>query len=286
MKNLIIYHGPQCSDGFCAAWIAYRELNGQNEYFPINYGESEKIKELLEKIDHQTNVYVLDFSFKPNIIEQMIDQCESFVLLDHHETAEADLKNLIQETTKVIIRFDMTKCGAKLTWEYFHPDQDAPWLVNYVEDRDLWKWKLPDSKEVNSALYSYEKDFDTWNKLFSGKILQDLINEGSAILRYQDKMIQSILRNAFKVTLYENEILVVNSPVLQSEVAGELAKQSPSKIGACYYTPDNANIVRWSLRSPKDGPNVAELAKKFDGGGHKNSAGFEIKVSDNVISGA
>ena len=49
--------------------------------------------------------------------------------------------------------FDNTHSGAYLAWKHYFPNKEVPLLVQYVEDRDCWFWKLSDSKLVNSGLF-------------------------------------------------------------------------------------------------------------------------------------
>lgn len=52
---------------------------------------------------------------------------------------------------RLLIRFDLDRSGAAIAWEHFNRDA-APDLIRYVEDRDLWRWSLPDSEAVSEAM--------------------------------------------------------------------------------------------------------------------------------------
>ena len=47
--------------------------------------------------------------------------------------------------------FDQNKSGAVLAWEWAH-ENAAPWLLQYIQDKDLWTWALPGSREINAAI--------------------------------------------------------------------------------------------------------------------------------------
>ena len=161
-----------------------------------------------------------------------------------------------------------------MTWEFFHPDGTrAPWLVPYTEDRDLWRWALPDSRAVNAALRSYSMTFTEWDRL-AGVAPQELAAEGRAILRSDAQTVAGHVKNAVEVTEGGYTFRVVNATTLISEIAGELAKGYP--FGACYFIRGDGAQV-WSLRSTPDGIDVSEVAKSFGGGGHRNAAGFVRK---------
>lgn len=74
--------------------------------------------------------------------------------------------------------YEQNKSGAVLVWEWAHRTA-APWLLQYVQDKDLHRWQLPESRAINAAIESYPFDFDVW----SGLKRYELATEGRAILR-------------------------------------------------------------------------------------------------------
>lgn len=278
-KPLVIYHG-NCPDGFTAAWCAYDKFDGDCDFVPASYGQ--------EPPDvGGRRVYILDFSYKRPVMRQILSQAHSVVVLDHHKTAQAELDGIIDEfcmrpdlianprgSHLPVVWFDMDKSGARLAWEHFSPGEPVPWLVEYVEDRDLWRWALPKSREVNAALGSYPRTFDQWDRLAASgpEVMHRLIGEGEAILRYQDQLVDSICRGAREVEMDGCKILAANTSVLFSEVAGKLSEGRP--FGAAWFERADGK-TQWSLRSRNDGNDVSEVARRRGGGGHRNAAGFE-----------
>jgi uncharacterized protein len=213
----------------------------------------------------------------------------SVVVLDHHKTAQAELDGIVDEFCQrpdlianppgselPVVHFDMNKSGGRLTWEHFFPGKPAPWLVDYTEDRDLWRWKLDWSKEISAFVGSHPFDFrlwDDWSRTGPGSERWDtFVDQGAAILRYRDQLVRRAVENATEVELAGHKVKAVNSTVLFSEVAGELAKDRP--FGAAYFD-RNDGRRQWSLRSRDGGVDVSEVAKRFGGGGHARAAGFE-----------
>ena len=268
-RTLVLYHA-NCADGFCAAWAAYGVLGDGAEYAPAQYGEPPP------DVTGRA-VYILDFSYKADVLRQMIGQADSLVLLDHHKTAEAELSGIAGEfadSPKCLIRFDMGKSGARLTWDYFYglSGMPTPWLVDYTEDRDLWLWKLPDSREISAALASIPFDFAAWNLLHDTNARIRMVVEGVAILRYQQQQVESLAKHAREIELDGHKVLCVNTPVLISEVAGKLAENRP--FGMTYFETGDGKRV-YSLRSREGGVDVSEVASKRGGGGHRNAAGYQ-----------
>lgn len=279
MKPLVLYHGGGCRDGFCSAWVARKAL-GEIEAIPVQYGQD-------PPIDYcGRDVYILDFSYPRAVLKNMIGQSMFVMVLDHHETAQADLEGLVEECVREniglhppVIHFDMNKSGGRLAWEYFFPSLKSSWLVDYTEDRDLWRHKLPNTREVNANLRSMPLDFNVWDLLYDLNSNDSMksssgtfVIEGAAILRAERQIINDHLGRAREINLDGRKIKAVNATVLVSEIAGELAKGMP--FGACYFDREDGKRI-WSLRSASDGLDVSEIAKRHGGGGHRNAAGFE-----------
>lgn len=261
---LVIYHG-NCGDGFCAAWLL-RKVYPNAKFIPMNYGE-EKLPDVTDE-----DVIIADFSFKRDIMLTMKTKAKSLRVFDHHKTAEAELKGLD------FCVFDMSKSGARIVQIEFNLENH--WLVSYTEDRDLWKWELYKSKEVNAALMAYEKDFDTWDRLSKLDSLDSIIAEGAGILRYQEQVAKSHYNKPVSVKIRGHKVNCVNATTLFSEIAGELAKDMP--FGVAWFRRQDGKY-QFSLRSRNEAVDVSEIAKSFGGGGHRNAAGFEVDSLDTVF---
>lgn len=264
MATLVIYHAG-CWDGFCAAWIAHK-IHPDAEFFPCNYG--------MEPPDVTgKDVFILDFSFKRPVLLAMKEKAKSLLVLDHHKTAQTDLEGLD------FCRFDMSKSGGRMAWEHFFLGKPSPWLVDYTEDRDLWRHALPNTKEINAALRVQPLDFEEWDWMGDHRdaALTDLTPRGCGILEYQDKLIASHVEHAQEIEILGHRVLATECTCadITSEVAGELAKNRP--FGVCWFEMGNERV--YSLRSREGGVDVSEVAKQHGGGGHKNAAGFKVPAT-------
>jgi oligoribonuclease NrnB/cAMP/cGMP phosphodiesterase (DHH superfamily) len=211
------------------------------------------------------DVLMFDFSFDRETLLRLKDQAASFEVYDHHKTAEAALKDIPG------CHFDMNKSGATLAWDYFEPGKKAPALVHYVEDRDLWRWALPNSREINAAIASFPLTMEAWDELASTNVVQ-LELEGRAVLRYKQRMVDWIVKGAVEQEMDGHKILVANVSYVNvlSEVGEALDKDRP--FSACYYWCGGKKF--WSLRSDPNGLDVSAIAKAHGGGGHARAAGF------------
>jgi hypothetical protein len=266
-KPLVIYHYP-CLDGCTAAWAVWK-AHPDWEFYQGKHGDAPP--DVTGR-----DVYMVDFSYKRPILLVMADWANSITILDHHKTAQEDLKDLAKETrTRIEVLFNMDKSGARLAWEYFHPGTFVPELVKYVEDRDLWRFKYEDTKAVNAYLFSFDYDFKTWNQL-EGEVqvsLDSVIGAGEAITRKQDKDVLELSQFAFPMNIAGYTVPTLNVPYTYASDTGHLLCKGKPFAASFYY--DGEGFV-FSLRSDEDGIDVSEIAKKFRGGGHKHAAGFKV----------
>lgn len=261
--HLILYH-DDCIDGFGAAWAAWRKLGDAAEYLPVTHGNPPP--EVTGKA-----VTIVDFSYKRDVLLEMADKAASLTVVDHHKTAQENLAGLDFCT------FDMTRSGAVLSWHHFHPDADLPELLAYVQDKDLWTWELPQSREITCALRGYAFEFSRWSKWADhwAAAKPALATEGDAILRYQQGVVDVVVSTATEVVMDGHKVLCANTPTLQSEVAGQLAEGRP--FGVAWYEADGKRY--YSLRSRDGGIDVSEVAQKYGGGGHPRASGFSVAAS-------
>lgn len=275
MKPLIIYHA-NCLDGFGAAYAAYAYFSAQNievEYQAASHGDAPPPCEGRE-------VTIVDFSFKRDVLKEICEVAGKVTILDHHITAREELKGLDQEHANLTVVFDMDKSGAVLSWEHFHQTAVPP-LLRHVEDRDLWRFSLEGTDEINTALMSYPFTFEFWDELAnSDERLSELHAEGVTLNRYRRQLIEQYKGRAIIGKLAGYEVPIVNAPhAIISELLGELALGYPFAAG---YQ-DKGSKRSWSLRSSRDGEDVAKIAERFGGGGHRNAAGFATILPESLL---
>ena len=256
-----IYHG-NCADGFGAAWVVRKAL-GDIEFVPGVYQQPPP--DVAGK-----DVILVDFSYKRPVLGEMARVANSILIIDHHKTAAEDLVKL---PSNVACDFDMQHSGAVLTWQHFFPDKDPPLLLLHIEDRDLWRFALANTREIQANVFSYPYDFQVWDELMKMD-LSTLIAGGQAIERKHFKDIKELLAVVTReMVIGGYRVFCANLPYIHSSDAGhELAKGKP--FGACYWDTPDGRV--FSLRSTDDGIDVSAVAKPYGGGGHKNAAGFKV----------
>ena len=260
---ICIYH-DHCSDGFAAATAVYKALGDNAEYYAANYQEPPPDVE-------GRDVIMVDFSYKRDVLIEMAQSANHILILDHHKTAKDDLVDM---PDNVEVKFDMDRCGAMITWEHFFPEAKIPKFVRYIQDRDLWHWKLPFSKEASAAIMCLEKKFNIWEQyMHSDELVNELINKGRAIVQYQEYIIQGVATSEVpRLDIAGFNVPCVNTTTLISEIGNELAKGEP--FAAMYFDTEDKRV--FSLRSDENGEDVSQIALQFGGGGHPRAAGFKV----------
>ncbi len=295
--DMMIYHA-NCADGFGAAWAAWMKWGDAVEYVPCAYGQ--QAPEVLGK-----HVLIGDFSFKREQMDIIAQGAASIVVLDHHKTAESELEpfrfmesspgavsaddtnGMLRDLAElarppVIAVFDMEQSGAVMTWRFCHPNTEIPLLLRLIEDRDLWRFTMPETKPFGAWLRCEPFGFERWEmiaqELNDGSDSARIFAEAEAMQRFMDQKVSEIASLGRRGIVGGYEVPICNCPpMFASEVGHKLLADNPlARFVACYS--DQGKSRGWSLRSSDDRLDVSEVAKKFGGGGHRNAAGFGVPL--------
>ncbi len=258
--DIVIYHGG-CSDGFGAAFAAWKLLGRRAKYIPGKFGTPPP--DVTGK-----NVVIVDFSYDNATTKAMIEDAADLLVLDHHKSAMVELHDISQT------HFDMTKSGAILSWEWFHPGKEPPKFLRYIQDRDLWQWELPYSKEFSAAFDMVEMHFEDYDAYCDDSVFDDAVKRGSYILAHKRTFINKIMKRAAKRMIQGRTALVVNSSHWMSEIGMYLAKSA--EVAVIWYLDHKDGSYHISLRSDSGEIDVSEIAKVFGGGGHKTASGCRL----------
>lgn len=266
--SIILYHG-NCWDGFGAAWAAWKALGDSAQYVPVLYGQPPP------ELPPGAIVAIVDFSYPRETLLALRERCAALDVLDHHKTAQAELEGLDFAV------FDKEKSGAVLAWEWWHPHEKVPTLLRYVQDRDLWRFELAESRAVAAWIRSYPEHFETWN-MMAGQIAdtpERVMREGLALLRFQTQQVDAMCRHARVGQIGGHEVPIANATVFFSDVGERLCELYPNAPFAAYYLDRSDGFRQWGLRSRGDF-DVSEVAKALGGGGHPAAAGFTTPISE------
>jgi len=292
-RPLVLYHG-ECYDGLGAAW-AFRYFYGEEaDFVSVRYGDPPPFN--LVKGRH---LWLLDFSYGREDMKKLIVSSKKTTVYDHHQTAEAELDKILGEIRNEFrvqrdqdkIVFDMSRSGAGITYDEMErlADQKAgnktprllgrrkAWIIDYIEDRDLWKFKLPGSKSVSAYLASMPMTFETFDAV-NKREPNEVISEGMTIERYVDVFGEKAIKNTVRRKLGGYVVPIINVPYMNSsDHIGKLVEQNPDDPFAAGFFLRNDGKWQFGLRSRGEF-DVSEIAKLYGGGGHKNAAGFQVET--------
>ena len=266
--NLCIYHGG-CADGWTSAWIVAHAVPGV-ELFQGFYNETPP------NVKDKT-VYIVDFSFRREIMEQIAHDAKRVIHIDHHASAIRDMEGF--DGIEKFYSYDNKKSGAMLCWEYFYPGIDPIPLVKIISDRDTWQFTIDRCREASANIFSYSYTMENWDML-AGENMVDLITPGIHINRRHMKDVSELVGVLTRKLKIDGHIVpALNVPYTYgSEACALLSETAP--FAAYYY--DKPTHREYGLRSSNLNPDhidVSVIAKKFGGGGHKHSAGFKLPFS-------
>jgi hypothetical protein len=275
----VVHHG-NCHDGITAAWVCDQRWRGDLTLVEGTYGTKLDLRAMQGR-----DVLFVDFSCDALTMREVGRVAKSVTVIDHHVTAYQDLRGLRLDCSFYPL-FDMNRSGAGLAWDLLMPGQARPSLINYVEDRDLWRFALRDCREVHAACGSYPLTLEARSDLMQRQTV-DLAREGAAILRYHDKLITEAAQHACMVDIGVWKVpgMPCAFVPLASDLASQLAVGHPF---AAVWTdrPDGQRVVQ--LRSVPGRVDVGALAKVLGGGGgHTHASGFRCAAGTlpNVVEG-
>lgn len=269
---LVLYHGRSCPDGFAAALAAWLYYDGKAEFLALDHGDV-KTGADLPVLDGRA-VYVLDFSFDEPILRGIEERAAKLVMLDHHLSAADKLGRFTCRCG--VVHFDMGKSGARLAWEFFHPEQPVPDLVKYVEDRDIWTWKHPESAPFLAALDMEPFDFARWQAVanFDAAQMTAFMARGQAMDDKFHHLAHAMAKAALSLNFNGVDGLMVNVPSAFHSLVGDILCQKSGTF-ALMWSVDKTGVVKCGLRS-RSGFSCIALAESMGGGGHAQASGFKM----------
>ncbi|MDO8490302.1 MAG: DHHA1 domain-containing protein [bacterium] len=265
-KPLIVYHG-RCLDGFTGAWAAWKKFGSRADYIALEHAKNP------EKLPSDRPIYFVDFCFPESVMEELVSRNPLVTVLDHHISCK-DVATLAQTH-----RFALDRSGCSLAWSFFHPGKKIPHLVRVIEDNDLYLFKVAHTREFIAIFAGLEFDFKLWNKLerdLENSASRKLyVKKGKDLLEYKQQLIKRMLAGAEKVVFEGYKTYALNATLFHSDAANAIITTHKTAIGITWLYVGGK--IKVSLRS-NGKVDVAKLAQKYGGGGHKAAAGFLVPL--------
>ncbi|GER67688.1 oligoribonuclease NrnB [Weizmannia acidilactici] len=249
-------------------------------------GINPQVEAFLKKEKKEEMLWITDLSVNEQnaeLIDAYVLQGGKAKLIDHHKSAlhlnayawasvQVEEDGKLASATSLFYRY--LKAKGKL-----RPDDAVDQFVELVRQMDTWEWEKNQNvqaKKLNDLFYMYTvEEFEEilLHKLtHSGSFSFDDLEE--KILDLEEKKIARYI-NGKKREVYQAVIDgyyagVVHAESHHSELGNELAKEYPH---LDYIAIIMVGKKRISFRTIHDHVDVSEIAKKYDGGGHRKASG-------------
>ena len=302
--DVVIKHA-NCDDGWMAQLVVehYLVRNNLKEVVYLDGDYANVDIEYWQEKCRGKNVLVVDFSFKQPVKGAIEAACKSMLILDHHATAKEVLKNetfedvtlenceKLLEENKIVALFDMERCGSRLAWEFFFPDQDLPRLLEYVDYQDRAVKGIARAQNFTYWLRSHPELYRTPDKhefiyeLDDDDVFEEALDNGAVVAAYHNVITGDLSETIRKAELVHGDEVVrigytIGSYALASSAANVIAGFDDIDVGLVFYQSQNKDRPYGiSLRSRGTGK-AKDLAEKLGGGGHPDAAGVNMTVTE------
>jgi len=208
---------------------------------------------------------------------ELLDESNEIIVIDHHKKIETKRKITFHHNTK--------KSASQLVWEYIYKNKNYPKYINYIADRDLYKFALKNSEIINNGFYilGLTKTPNDIEKLSGIRDYSEIETSGKVFKKIKDDNLKYIVSNSkFAIDPYGNNVAITDCPrQYRSDAGNEMmnlihptSKKNPNYSVIWKYVPDIDEY--WiSLRS--NGFDVTSVFKEYGCGGHKRAGGFTLK---------
>lgn len=278
MRSVCFYHAD-CIDGLASYWVAKQAL-------PSILGEAVvyNTPPRWDAIDDQTHLFILDFSFNFEQMQELIHRCAKVTLIDHHP----DTKDLVAKLNTWLLTSGLTHkaqliytdhdAGTLLTWYHFFPGQEPAVLLKAISDRDTWQFARPDTRQIMAGFMTYPLDYEILDQMLhlsEDELIPRLMLEGDTALRTQATQIAWAMKETYREIDFEG----IRVPLLQlpkylaSDALNALVRKGAWKVALSYYDDPHGRV--YSIRTHPS-VDAREYARPYGGSGHATASGFRV----------
>ena len=286
--DVVIYHG-NCSDGIAACWCV---LESYPNVILIPYLLNNH-QSILDSYDFTNKTVIFtDCCFPTSHLNVICINAKHVIILDHHKTNIDNLQDFESKNLTKIL--DIERSGCQIAYDFIFGNTSRYWFIDYIGDRDLWKFSLKNSKEINLGMFELgyiSLQGLTILKNHSDDILGLLLKTGDILMQKQqfDLNLKSLSAVQAEFTtkngVYKT-YLCIGSSKNRSDLGNLLAhKTMPNNL-----LPDFATIIRYDIKKNRwyaslrsNGQiDLTQICHDYGaGGGHSKSAGIEF-VGSNI----
>ena len=271
MNPICFHHNDP--DGRLSAAIVQRTVDNV-ELVEVKYGDDWSLDQVKDRL-----VYVVDFSF-PDMLA-LKRACKTLVWIDHHQSAK-DRNELIWESKDVLGDRDVDRAACELTWLFFNEEFDMPNIVKYVGDYDAWKFEYEEKSHYAHEFFAtldLKKDKEDIEYLLNNRAgaVMNALNFGKLLYDAKLEIAKDIANHALLEMWEGHKTVRINcsSKKLVSLVGQVAMEQHPEADIIFMY---HEMTPRWMVSLRSKTVDVAKIAEKYGGGGHKGASGFSMKI--------
>ena len=269
----VFYHND--ADGKAAANVVHRHRPGgqkPEDFFEITYG----IPFPFDIISKGEEVWIVDYSIEPEEMEKLLGITENVTWIDHHITSIEKYKDFPH---KIEGWREDGIAGCLLTWMYLWDVQDyheAPKALQYIGDRDVWKWEFGDESKnffSGAELSNLDPLSEDWEELYDHP--DQIMLKGETVEKYKSQRNKLYIKEFGHVVEFEGmKAQCINIGQVDSSIFDSIDPDYKTPLYIMYVF--NGKFNKVSLRS-EGAVDVAKIAQKYGGGGHKQASGFECQ---------
>jgi hypothetical protein len=170
-----------------------------------------------------------------------------------------------------------------MAWDHFFPAEQRPWWINYIQDRDLWEWKLPDAEPILAYLDTLPVSFETYDRLASDDItLRQCLVGGMAVLAYIRQYNKEVAAMGVRYITFQSPGGRIHSdiPIVNAAYKGIsqlLHEMDQNHLFALGWYRSSDGKYKFSVRASDESDfDTSKFAKEYGGGGHVKASGFTL----------
>jgi len=265
-------------DGVGCAILA-KYVYGDN--VDITFADYDEVNNIMEELDYTKyeSVFMTDLSCDLDYISKL-DK-----LIDHHKTA-LHLNKYDNCKVEVERSNGVLTCGTSMFADYlevkhnFIFDIHMCWFIDLVQNYDTWAWKekgIQEANDLNTLFHAMSRDKFIEHILNSEYIFDNTANMIiECEYNNQDNYIEEKLKQVYTVEIGGNKCGLVFAEQYFSAL-GDVMIDNGYDVAIMIDISDGTI----SFRS-NDKVDVSDIAKKFNGGGHKNASGARPNSLENA----
>lgn len=220
MKKLVFGHHP-CIDGVAAMWAVEQGFEGQDiSSYGMSYANqgqhAAQIRNVLERESGRQPADVYFVDYLPNdtqIIQHLLDEGHRVTILDHHQTAEHNLAEVLEanpDHPNLKAVFDYRFSGGKIAWNTLCPNRPTPEILDLVDRMDLLRLEGMEEEKAAAYIDSFPlhdnarlniEQFSKFHEVIEREGISGLAALGEAVWQEEVHRVDALLEGKKDITI-------------------------------------------------------------------------------------